>query len=74
MGLRKPKPTKEFEKIYMELLMLKEKPKPFLYKTHFHQDDKVNIQKTISWINSNGGDLDAQYFKVPHDYIEMEIR
>jgi hypothetical protein len=74
MALRKLKPTKEFKKIYMELLMLKEKPKPFHYKTYFNQDAKADIQKTINWINNNGGKLEVQFFRVPHDFVEMEVR
>jgi len=47
---------------------------PFLYKVTFHRENKDDIQKAIDWINNNGGKLDVQLFRVPHDFIEMEIR
>jgi DNA topoisomerase IA len=69
-----PEVAAEYEKIYKEVIDLMTRPKPFLYKVTFHNENKKDIQKAIDWINNNGGKLDAQFFRVPHDFIEMEIR
>jgi hypothetical protein len=69
-----PEIAAEYERIYKEVIDLMTRPKPFLYKVTFHRENKDDIQKAVDWINNNGGKLDVQLFRVPHNFIEMEIR